>query len=63
MDVKRVAVAGVVVKGWRELEVRDVWEIELRSHLPAEHECIGVRGQLSLTTYWLRRCPTWANWV
>ena len=37
MDVKRVAVAGVVVEGWRKLEVRDVREIELRStfHLTA----------------------------
>src|SRR5882672_12045232 len=63
MDVKRVAVAGVVVEGWRKLEVRDVREIKLRPDLPAEHECIGVRGELSLTAYWLRRCRTCANWV
>ena len=56
MDVKRVAVAGVVVKGWRKLEVRDVREIKLRSNLPAEHECIGERHVLSLTAYWLLRC-------
>ena len=63
MDVKRVAVAGVVVEGWCELEVRDVREIKLRSNLPAEHECIGKRGLLSLTAYWLRRCWGCANWV
>src|SRR2546421_12728906 len=63
MHVKRVAVAGVVVEGWRELEVRNVREIKLCPDLPAEHECIGVRGELSLTAYWLRRCRTWANWV
>src|SRR6266542_1433570 len=63
MGVKRVAVAGVVVQGWCKLEVRDVREIKLRPDLPAEHESIGVRGELSLTAYWLRRCGTWANWV
>src|SRR5437016_6826007 len=63
MDIKRVAVAGVVVQGWRKLEVRDVREIKLRSDLPAEHECIGERGLLSLTAYWLRRCRGCANWV
>ena len=54
MNVKRVAVAGVVVKRWRELEVRNVREIKLRTDLPAEHECIGKRHLLSLTAYWLR---------
>jgi hypothetical protein len=54
MDVKRVAVAGVVVEGRRKLEVRDVRKVKLRSNLPAEHECIGKRGLLSLTAYWLR---------
>jgi hypothetical protein len=63
MDVKRVAVAGVVVQGWRKLEIRDVREIEPRSNLPAEQECIGKRGLLSLTAYWLRRCWGCANWV
>src|SRR5436305_5376205 len=63
MHVKRVAVAGVVVEGWRELEVRNVREIKLCPDLPAEHECIGVRGELSLTAYWLRRCRARANWV
>ena len=63
MDVKRVAVAGVVVEGRRELEVRDVREIKLRSDLPAEHECIGKRHLLSLTAYWLRRCRGRSNWV
>src|SRR4029077_5153811 len=63
MDVERVAVAGVVVEGWRELEVRDVRKIELRPDLPAEQECIGGRHLLSLTAYWLRRCRTSANRV
>ena len=35
MDVKRVAVAGVVVEGRRKLEVRDVRKVKLRSNLPA----------------------------
>src|SRR5262249_7559259 len=63
MDVKRVAVAGVVVESWRELEVYDVREIKLRSNLPAEQECVGVRRKLSLTAYWLRRRRPRANWV
>src|SRR5262249_777493 len=72
MDIKRVTIACVVVEGWRELEVRDVREIKLRTHLPAEHECIGKRDLLSLTAsgrrtvrryYWLRRCRGWSNWV
>src|SRR5215475_1220972 len=72
MDVKRVAVAGVVVESWCELEVHNVRKSELRSYLPAEHECIGKRGLLSLTAsvrrtgcryYWLRRCRGWSNWV
>src|ERR1700720_1541441 len=63
MDVKRVAVAGVVVEGWRELEVQDVRKIELSPDLPAEHECIGGRHLLSLTAYWLRHRWNWAHWV
>src|SRR5207237_9541416 len=63
MDIKRVAVAGVVVQGWRKLEVRDVREVKFRANLPAEHECIGKRGLLSLTAYWLRRCRGRPNWV
>src|SRR3989442_8132418 len=63
MDVKRIAVAGVVVEGWRKLEVQDVRKIKLRSDLPAEHERIGVRDKLRLTAYWLRRCRASANWV
>src|SRR2546430_1623713 len=31
--------------------------------LPDELECIGGRGELSLTVYWLRRCRARANWV
>src|SRR4030095_8194369 len=61
MDVKRVAVAGVIVEGRCELEVRDVRKVKLRSDLPAKHECVGKRGILGLTAYWLRRCRTWAN--
>src|SRR5215475_472766 len=72
MDIKRVAIAGVVVESWCELEVRDVRKIKLRSNLPAEHECIGKRDLLSLTAsgrrtvrryYWLRRRRGWSNWV
>src|SRR5205823_9721418 len=48
MDVKRVAVAGVVVEGWRELKVYYVRKIKLRSYLPAEQECIGGRNLLGL---------------
>src|SRR5215475_12772653 len=72
MDVKRVAVAGVVVESWCELAEHNVRKSELRSYLPAEHECIGKRDLLSLTAsgrrtvrryYWLRRRRGWPNWV
>ena len=46
MDVKRIAAAGVVVEGRRELYVNILWKGDSRSHLPREQECIGVRDQL-----------------
>ena len=43
MDVKRVAVSGVIVQCWRELEVKIVPEIKSRAYLPCEQERICVR--------------------
>ena len=40
MDIKRVAVAGIVVEALGQAGSKDVRKIKLRSYLPAEHECI-----------------------
>ena len=42
MDVKRVAVAGVVVERRRKLEIQDVREIKLRTYLPSQQERIVI---------------------
>src|SRR6266496_3567109 len=60
MDAKIFAVTRVIVERWRQLEVKDVRKIKLRSDLPAEQECVGVRDKLSLAAYrlHLRRART-----
>jgi hypothetical protein len=63
MNVERVAVAGVVVERRRKLEVHDVREIKLRSHLPAEQERISPGDKLRFPCCRLLGCGARANWI
>src|SRR5262245_56579367 len=47
VNVKRVAVAGVIIEGWRKLNVNVVRKRDARAHLPSKQEGIGIRNQLS----------------
>ena len=50
MDIKYIAVAGVVVERRSELEVKDVRKIKPRAYLPREQERIVVRDLLASLT-------------
>ncbi len=63
MDIKRVAVAGVIVERRRKLEVNDVRELKSCPHLPFQKERIVVRDFLSFAAYRLRNCRLRANWI
>src|SRR6478735_7576467 len=54
MDVKGVAVAGVIVERRRKLEVKNVRELKSRAHLPSQQESIVVWGELIFACYRLR---------
>ena len=63
MDVKVVAVAGVIVERRRKLDVKKVREFKFRPHLPSEHKRVGSRGELSFACHRLRRCRGRTDWI
>src|SRR3954449_9270539 len=63
MDVKRVAVAGVIVERRRKLEVNNVREFKSRAHLPSQQESVVVWGELSLPGCRLRCSWPRADWI
>ena|SRR5205809_1105375 len=63
VDVKRIAVAGVVVERRRKLEIQDVREFKLRTYLPSQQESIVVWDKLSFACDRLRRRRASTYWI
>src|SRR6202030_2838292 len=49
VNIERVAVASVVVKRWRELEIEGLWKIQPCANLPGQQKRIRIRRLLSNT--------------